>query len=247
MKEVTEQTVRDRIALLENQEARSINETHTLAMLRWGIEQQQRAEAAEAKLAELEKQEPVAWRDPSNSCPAQGCTYDKVKAAGWPHIYRQELFTRAATPAAAPEAAFKAAFNIWQDKTEWVQKDRRFDVLVPWGKHRADVLREYIERLEAQLGALAMQQPFAWTDNEEAEEMQNGTYGSMFNGDHIHEHQKRDGQWFPLYRQAVPPARVLKLPEYASNTGAEYDTEIAHNVGWNACLAEIKRLNEVKS
>lgn len=50
---------------------------------------------------------------------------------------------------AAPESAFKAAFEVWQDKTEWVQKDRRFDVLLPWGKHRADVLREYIEHLES--------------------------------------------------------------------------------------------------
>lgn len=58
---------------------------------------------------------------------------------------------------AAPESAFKAAFHVWQEKTEWVQTDRRFDVLLPCGKHRADVLREYIERLEAIVSA--MQQP----------------------------------------------------------------------------------------
>lgn len=44
--------------------------------------------------------------------------------------------------------AYKTAFTEWQDKTEWVQKDSRFDILLPWGKHRADVLREYIELLE---------------------------------------------------------------------------------------------------
>lgn len=44
--------------------------------------------------------------------------------------------------------AYEAAFIVWQDKTEWVQKDSRFDILLPWGKHRADVLREYIELLE---------------------------------------------------------------------------------------------------
>lgn len=41
----------------------------------------------------------------------------------------------------------------------------------------------------------------------------------------------------------TPPAPVMKLPEYASNMDAEYDTEIAHNVGWNACIDNIKRLN----
>lgn len=44
--------------------------------------------------------------------------------------------------------AYKAAFITWQDKTEWVQEDSRFDILLPWGKHRADVLKEYIELLE---------------------------------------------------------------------------------------------------
>lgn len=43
---------------------------------------------------------------------------------------------------------YKAAFMAWQDKTEWVHKDSRFDILLPWGKHRADVLKEYIELLE---------------------------------------------------------------------------------------------------
>lgn len=44
---------------------------------------------------------------------------------------------------------YHTAFTEWSDKTEWVQKDKRFDVLKPWGKHRADVLREYIEHLES--------------------------------------------------------------------------------------------------
>lgn len=48
---------------------------------------------------------------------------------------------------------FKEAFDVWHDKTDWVQTDKRFDVLVPWGKHRADVLKEYIERLEEQVDA----------------------------------------------------------------------------------------------
>lgn len=51
--------------------------------------------------------------------------------------------------------AHRVAFNTWQEKTEWVQKDKRFDVLLPWGKHRADVLKEYIDHLEARCAALA--------------------------------------------------------------------------------------------
>ena len=36
--------------------------------------------------------EPVAWRDPSNSDPGQGCTYDKAKHEQWPHIYKQPRY-----------------------------------------------------------------------------------------------------------------------------------------------------------
>ncbi|EPT3116034.1 ead/Ea22-like family protein [Klebsiella michiganensis] len=43
----------------------------------------------------------------------------------------------------------RTAYMEWSDKTDWVQTDKRFDVLKPWGKHRADVLREYIEHLES--------------------------------------------------------------------------------------------------
>lgn len=51
--------------------------------------------------------------------------------------------------------AYRVAFNTWQEKTEWVQKDKRFDVLLPWGKHLADVMKEYIDHLEAKCSALA--------------------------------------------------------------------------------------------
>ena len=53
--------------------------------------------------------------------------------------------------------AYKLPYNTWQEKTEWVQTDRRFDVLLPWGKHRADVLKEYIERLESHIADMAVQ------------------------------------------------------------------------------------------
>lgn len=47
--------------------------------------------------------------------------------------------------------SFRTAFNEWHDKTEWVQGDKRFDVIKPWGKHRADVLKLYIDHLESSL------------------------------------------------------------------------------------------------
>ena len=45
--------------------------------------------------------------------------------------------------------SFRNAYMEWSDKTDWVQGDKRFDVLIPWGKHRADVLKAYIERLDS--------------------------------------------------------------------------------------------------
>ncbi|WP_163351005.1 ead/Ea22-like family protein [Klebsiella aerogenes] len=45
--------------------------------------------------------------------------------------------------------SFRTAYMEWGDKTDWVQTDKRFDALKPWGKHRADVLKAYIEHLES--------------------------------------------------------------------------------------------------
>ncbi|SSH66786.1 Ead domain protein [Klebsiella pneumoniae] len=45
--------------------------------------------------------------------------------------------------------SFRTAYMEWGDKTDWMQTDKRFDVLKPWGKHRADVLKAYIEHLES--------------------------------------------------------------------------------------------------
>ncbi|SWL52188.1 Uncharacterised protein [Klebsiella pneumoniae] len=45
--------------------------------------------------------------------------------------------------------SFRTACMEWSDKTDWVQTDKRFDFLKPWGKHRADVLKAYIEHLES--------------------------------------------------------------------------------------------------
>lgn len=63
--------------------------------------------------------------------------------------------------------AHRVAFNTWQEKTEWVQKDKRFDILLPWGKHRADVLKEYIDHLEAKCAALAAENAGLKAENAE--------------------------------------------------------------------------------
>lgn len=49
--------------------------------------------------------------------------------------------------------SFRTAYMEWSDKTDWVQTDKRFDVIKPWGKHRADVLKLYIDHLESKLEA----------------------------------------------------------------------------------------------
>ena len=63
--------------------------------------------------------------------------------------------------------AHRVAFNTWQEKTEWVQKDKRFDILLHWGKHRADVLKEYIDHLEAKCAALAAENAGLKAENAE--------------------------------------------------------------------------------
>ncbi|EPI4794474.1 hypothetical protein SK88_05770 [Klebsiella oxytoca] len=45
--------------------------------------------------------------------------------------------------------SFRTAYMEWSDKTDWIQTDRRFDIVKPLGKHRADVLKTYIDHLES--------------------------------------------------------------------------------------------------
>lgn len=44
---------------------------------------------------------------------------------------------------------FRTAYMEWSDKTDWMNTGTRFAVLKPLGKHRADVLKAYIEHLES--------------------------------------------------------------------------------------------------
>lgn len=57
--------------------------------------------------------------------------------------------------------SFRTAYMEWSDKTDWVQTDKRLDVIKPWGKHRADVLKLYIDHLESKLEA-AKQDSAKW-------------------------------------------------------------------------------------
>lgn len=43
----------------------------------------------------------------------------------------------------------RTAYMEWSNKTDWMQGDKRFDVVRPLGKHRADVLKAYIDHLES--------------------------------------------------------------------------------------------------
>ncbi|HHS9838327.1 TPA: hypothetical protein ACTW3Y_004379 [Klebsiella pneumoniae] len=52
--------------------------------------------------------------------------------------------------------SFRTAYMEWSDKTDWVNTDRRFGVVKPLGKHRADVLKAYIEHLESRTIAVKL-------------------------------------------------------------------------------------------
>lgn len=75
--------------------------------------------------------------------------------------------------------SFRTAYMEWSDKTDWVQTDKRFNFLKPWGKHRADVLKAYIEHLESRTVKL----PDGWQFEEcEAEDCENGAIFSVGTG-----------------------------------------------------------------
>jgi hypothetical protein len=58
-------------------------------------------------------------------------------------------------PAPVQEPDYKQAFDVWQDKTEWVQETAKPHEL---GMHRADVLRQRIEAAQPQKPALTADQ-----------------------------------------------------------------------------------------
>lgn len=59
------------------------------------------------------EQEPVAWRDPTNIDPGQGCTYSKERREKWPHIYMQALYT-------APPAAQRPWVELTEEDLDYL-------------------------------------------------------------------------------------------------------------------------------
>lgn len=117
------------------------NPATVLALLDENIQLQRGKDAMEAKCAALRDD----MQDAREKLEAAGrliAELDKrlIEYAG--------IATREARRVAELEE-YRTAFMEWHDKTAWVQSDKRFDVVRPLGKHRADVLREYIEHLEA--------------------------------------------------------------------------------------------------
>lgn len=56
--------------------------------------------------------------------------------------------------------SFRTAYMEWGDKTDWMQTDKRFDAMKPWGKHRADVLKEHIDQLESRTVTVKLPQRY---------------------------------------------------------------------------------------
>lgn len=83
------------------------------------------------------------------------------EATGGPRFYshREPLILQSAHLAALSAVTaerdrlqqFEAAYNEWHDKTEWVQKTAEAHEL---GKHRADVLKERVDQIQAEVEAL---------------------------------------------------------------------------------------------
>lgn len=111
--------------------------------------------------------------------------------------------------------SFRTAYMEWSDKTDWVQGDKRFDVLIPWGKHRADVLRAYIERLEQRIAEL---------EESHAQVIQS------------RDHYKRMSEE-GLKQLAESRTVTVKLPSERFRYGdSDYDDGFVN--GWNARMAE---------
>ncbi|HAT1665473.1 TPA: hypothetical protein I8Y34_004758 [Raoultella ornithinolytica] len=64
------------------------------------------------------------------------------------------LWAERARKAESEVESFRTAYMEWSDKTDWVNTDRRFGVVKPLGKHRADVLKAFIEHLEGRIAEL---------------------------------------------------------------------------------------------
>lgn len=77
-----------------------MNVTEAIESMRDQLEQQfaanksliDQCDALRAELDALKRQEPVAWRDPTNLNPGQSVTFQLDVHLKWSHIFRQPLY-----------------------------------------------------------------------------------------------------------------------------------------------------------
>lgn len=105
----------------------------------------------------------IALANPANILAlVEALELKEEQRANWPQM-AQKLGEDldAAEKRIAELEPFHTAYMEWSDKTAWVQTDKRFDVLKPWGKHRADVLKEYIQHLESRTVIVKLPKPIS--------------------------------------------------------------------------------------
>lgn len=107
---------------------------------------------------------------------------------------------------------YEFAFNELHEKTQWVQDDKRFDVVKPWGKHRADVLKEYIEHLEAQILELSVK--LANVESKCAEVVAELSTIEAIHNDAVFITDEHYEQCPPEAQKIVGALAVLKIPAY---------------------------------
>lgn len=99
------------------------------------------------------------------------------------------------------------------------------------------------EAAEAKLAELANQPPVAYTDAEELDIMQKGTYADMFKPC---DEYKSDPKWIPLFTRAAPAADLADLvPDELTTDGIITMHECGVVEGWNACrTATLRNIEE---
>jgi uncharacterized small protein (DUF1192 family) len=114
-----------------------------------------------AQPAEAEGVEVVAWANPEDLLEikkpgrlvARYVIGSRSGAADVPLVRQSDHLAALSAVTAERDRLqqFEAAYNEWHDKTEWVQKTAEAHEL---GKHRADVLKDRVDQLQAEVERL---------------------------------------------------------------------------------------------